>query len=73
MTSPLRKGAQVRWNWGSGTAEGKVEEVFTAPVSRTIKGKRIRRNASAEKPAYLVKQEDRDRALKSHGELERDG
>jgi hypothetical protein len=65
----LRKGALVRWNWGSGTAEGKVEEVFTAPVSRTIKGKRIRRNASPGKPAYLVKQDDGDRALKSHREL----
>lgn len=71
MTSPLRKGALVRWNWGSGTAEGKIEEVFTAPVSRTIKGKRIRRNASTEKPAYLVRQDDGDRALKSDSELER--
>jgi hypothetical protein len=65
----LRKGAPVHWSWGDGKAEGKVEEVFTAPVSRTIKGKRIRRNASKEKPAYLVKQADGDRALKSHGEL----
>lgn len=69
MTSPLRKGAQVRWNWGSGTAEGKVEEVFTAPVGRTIKGKRIRRNASPERPTYLLRQADGDRALKSHSEL----
>ncbi|PZN93720.1 MAG: DUF2945 domain-containing protein [Hyphomicrobiales bacterium] len=72
MTDPLRKGTAVRWNWGSGTAEGKVEEVFTRPVSRTIKGKRIRRNGSQEKPAYLVKQEDGDRVLKSHGELKSD-
>ena len=71
MTSPLRKGAQVQWNWGSFTAEGTIEAVFTAPVSRTIKGTRIRRNASPDKPAYLVRQEDGDRALKSHGELER--
>ncbi len=71
MTSPLRKGAQVRWSRGSGTAEGTVEEVFTVPVDRSIKGKRIRRNASPEKPADLVKQDDGDRALKSHGELKR--
>jgi len=71
MTSPLRKGAQVRWNWGGGTAEGTVEEVFTAPVNRSIKGKRIRRNASPEKPAYRAKQDDGDRALKSHRELKR--
>lgn len=71
MTSPLRKGAAVRWNWGAGAAEGKVAEVFTRPVSRTIKGKRIRRNASPEKPAYLVTQDDGGKALKSHSELER--
>jgi hypothetical protein len=70
MTTPLRKGAAVKWHWGSGTAEGEVAEVFTRKVSRTIKGKRIRRNASAEKPAYLVTQADGGRALKSHSELE---
>ncbi len=71
MTTPLRKGAAVKWHWGSGTAEGKVEEVFTRSVSRTIKGKRIRRNGSEEKPAYLVVQEDGGKVLKSHSELEK--
>lgn len=70
MTAKLRKGASVRWHWGNGTAEGKVEEVFTKPVSRTIKGKRITRKASEEKPAYLVVQADGDKALKSARELE---
>ncbi len=70
MTSPLRKGTAVRWHWGSGTAEGEVEAVFTKPVSRMIKGKRIHRNASEEKPAYLVRQEDGARVLKSQSELE---
>lgn len=73
MTTPLRKGAAVKWRWGDGTAQGKVAEVFTRPVSRTIKGARIRRKASPEKPAYLVTQEDGGRALKSHSELDRDG
>lgn len=72
MTTAYRKGASVSWSWGQGTAEGTVDEVFKKPVSRTIKGKRIRRNASEEKPAYLVKQADGARALKSHSELERD-
>lgn len=70
MTSKLRTGSAVRWHWGNGTAEGEVESVFTKPVSRTIKGKRIRRNASEEKPAYLVRQADGAKALKSQSELE---
>jgi len=70
MTKPLREGAKVTWRWGAHTAEGTVAEAFTRTVSRTIKGKRIRRKGSAEEPVYLVKQEDGGRALKSHSELE---
>lgn len=64
-----RKGAKVTWNWGPGTAEGKVAESFTGDVERTIKGKTIKRKASKEEPAYLIEQEDGDRVLKSHSEL----
>lgn len=70
MTERYRKGQAVSWSWGTGEAHGKVEDVFTRPVSRTIKGKRIKRNASRGKPAYLVRQKDGARALKSHTELE---
>ena len=70
MTKTLRTGASVRWHWGSGTARGRIEEVFLRPVSRTIKGKRIRRNASDARPAYLVRQADGATALKSHSEVE---
>lgn len=65
------RGTRVRWNWASGTGEGKVRDVFTEPVERTIKGSTIRRNASEDEPAYLIEQEDGDRVLKSHSELEK--
>lgn len=65
----LQVGAKVQWHWGTGTAEGTVREVFEKPVSKVIKGKRIRRNASFEKPAYLVVQDDVDKVLKSQSEL----
>lgn len=65
----FRKGTKVEWKWGSGTATGKVAESFTEDVERTIKGAPIKRKASKEEPAYLVEQEDGDRALKSHSEL----
>ena len=64
-----RKGTEVSWSWGSGTATGKVQETFTEKVTRTIKGTEVTRNASDDEPAYLVEQEDGDRVLKSESEL----
>ncbi|RZA17354.1 MAG: DUF2945 domain-containing protein [Proteobacteria bacterium] len=65
----FKKGESVTWNWGSGTARGKVTEVFTEKVTRRIKGKAITRNATEDDPAYLVTQDDGDRVLKSGSEL----
>lgn len=67
----LAKGDEVEWKWGTGTAQGTVAEVFTEKVTRTIRGKDITRNASADEPAYLVRQIDGDTALKSASELTR--
>lgn len=67
------KGDRVRWNWGNGTGEGAVEEVFTEKVTREIKGSEVTRNADAENPAYLIMQDDGDRVLKSGSELEAAG
>ncbi|OZC03915.1 DUF2945 domain-containing protein [Rubricoccus marinus] len=63
------KGDHVEWNWGSGTAEGTVQETFTSEVTRTIKGNEVTRNATEDNPAYLIEQEDGDRVLKSESEL----
>lgn len=62
---------RVKWSWGKGTGEGKVREVFTERVTRTIKGSEVTRNASDDNPAYLIEQDDGDEVLKSHSELER--
>ncbi len=69
MADGLRKGTRVKWKWGASEAEGKVADIFTGKVTRTIKGKEITRNASADEPAYLVRQDDGDEALKSASEL----
>ncbi len=66
---PFDKGTRVEWTWGRGTGEGFVDEVFTEPVERTIKGARVRRNASEQTPAYLIRQDDGGSVLKSHSEL----
>ncbi|RWX78997.1 DUF2945 domain-containing protein [Neorhizobium lilium] len=67
----IKVGNEVEWKWGRGKAEGEVTEKFTKDVERTIKGKTIKRKADAEKPAFLVKQEDGDRVLKSQSELKK--
>jgi hypothetical protein len=73
MTETLKKGDSVEWKFGKGKAEGKVEQTFTDEVTRKIKGKEITRKASDDKPAYLVKQDDGDKALKSATELKKKG
>lgn len=65
----FRVGSKVEWDWGNGTATGKIIESFTEPVERTIKGSKVKRNADTENPAYLIEQDDGDRVLKSHSEL----
>ncbi|MEM9734494.1 MAG: DUF2945 domain-containing protein [Pseudomonadota bacterium] len=62
-------GAKVEWNWGNGKGSGKIDEVFTEKVTRTIKGNEVTRDASNDEPAYLITQEDGDRVLKSHSEV----
>ena len=65
----MKKGDKVHWNYANGKAAGVIEEIFFEPVEKTIKGSKIKRNASKEEPAYLVKQEDGDKVLKSKSEL----
>lgn len=67
----MKVGDRVRWNWGSGQAEGRVAERFERRVSRTLKGSRIVRNGSKDDPALLIEQEDGDRVLKLSSEVER--
>lgn len=67
----INVGNEVEWKWGRGKGEGKVAEKFTEDVVRKIKGKTIKRKADAKEPAFLVKQEDGNRVLKSQSELKK--
>jgi hypothetical protein len=69
MSDRYRNGQTVRWHWGSGTAEGKVEDHFERRVQRTIKGSKIVRNGTKDNPAYLIVQEDGAKVLKRGSEL----
>lgn len=62
-------GTKVRWKWSGGTVDGVVEEIYEGPVEREIKGSMIKRNGSVEKPAYLVRSEKGNFALKLQTEL----
>jgi len=69
MSKGYSKGTKVKWDWGNGTATGKIETVYTSDTTRTIKGTEVTRNASDDKPAYYIKQDDGDAVLKSHSEV----
>ncbi|MFN3944990.1 MAG: DUF2945 domain-containing protein [Allosphingosinicella sp.] len=70
MSNAHAKGSKVRWNWGSGTAEGKIAERFERRVQRTLKGSKVVRNGSKDDPAYLIEQEDGTKVLKLGSELD---
>jgi len=71
MTDRLRKGSNVTRIWDAHEAHGKVVEIFTRRVQRTIAGARIVRNATPEERAYFIEQADGGRVLKSQSELRR--
>lgn len=62
-------GTNVEWDWGKGTATGKIVETYHSKVILTLKGSEITRNASDDEPAYRIKQDDGDEVLKSGGEI----
>lgn len=65
----FRKNSKVEWSWLGKSIAGVVEEVFVESVTQTIKGKKITRHGSKEKPAYLVRSEAGNLALKLETEL----
>ena len=71
MSKAYNVGTKVEWKWGNGKATGKVDESFTEDVTRTIDGNEVTRKASTDSPAYLIKQDDGDRVLKSRSEIQK--
>ncbi len=59
----------VEWDWGTGTATGRIEERFERQVKRTIKGSEIIRHGDADNPAYLIEQDDGGKVLKLGSEI----
>lgn len=69
MKSKFKVGTKIEWKWLGSVIDGVVEEVYFEPIVKEIKGKRIKRNGSPARPAYLVRSEAGNIALKLETEL----
>ncbi|MEM8832636.1 MAG: DUF2945 domain-containing protein [Cyanobacteria bacterium P01_G01_bin.19] len=65
----IKHNSPVSWDWGNGTAEGKVKEIHREEITKTIKGSTVTRNGTQDNPAYLIEQEDGTEVLKLRSEL----
>jgi hypothetical protein len=65
----FKKSSKVQWKWLGRSINGTVEEVFKSSITKTIKGKKITRHGTDEKPAYFVKSDAGNLALKLQTEL----
>jgi hypothetical protein len=63
------EGNAVEWDWGDGTASGKVQSIFPERTTRTIKGTKVTRNGTQDDPALYIKQDDGDAVLKLASEV----
>ena len=66
----FRVGSKIQWKWAGSTILGTVEEIFKESVTKIIKTKKITRHGSPEKPAYLVRSESGNLALKLLSEIQ---
>ena len=67
----IRKGTEVQWKWGSGSAKGKVENTYEKSVTRKIEGNEVTRNGSKDDKALYIKLDDGSEVLKLESEVKR--
>lgn len=69
MGKAYQTNTKVHWQWGNGTAEGYIREVFREKITKVIKGSEITRNGSEDNPAYVIEQQDGGKVVKLHSEI----
>lgn len=67
----VKKGDSVRWKYAGSHAEGKVVEIHKEEIEKTIKGTKVKRNGSADNPALVIEQDDKQLVLKLQSEVEK--
>ena len=67
----IQKGSTVKWEWGNGTAQGKVKETYSEEVTKTIDGSEITRKGEQGNKALLIEQDDGSQVLKLEEEVEK--
>lgn len=67
----IREGSNVKWEWGNGTATGKVISTFTKEVTKQIDGSDITRKGEEGNKALYIEQEDGSKVLKLESEVEK--
>lgn len=65
----IRKGSNVKWSWGNGTATGKVISSYTKKVTKEIEGSKITREGEEGNKALFIEQEDGSKVLKLESEV----
>jgi N-methylhydantoinase B/oxoprolinase/acetone carboxylase alpha subunit len=65
----VKKGDHVEFSYAGHKGGGEVTAVHKSDVQRTIKGKKIKREASKEEPAVEIKTDKGGRNLKSASEI----
>ena len=67
----IREGSKVKWEWGNGSATGKVQETYTEEVTKTIKGNKVTRKGESGNKALYIKQDDGGHVLKLESEVKK--
>lgn len=67
----IREGSSVKWEWGNGTATGKVISTYTEEVTKQIDGSEITRKGEEGDKALYIEQEDGSKVLKLESEVEK--
>ena len=64
-------GDKVWWKGMGQEIDGTIKDIFTHKITLEIKGEKITRNGSVEKPAYLLESDAGELSLKLMSEIEK--
>jgi len=67
----IQTGDMVAWNRGNGQGKGKVTQIYTTKITKTIEGSDVTRSATDDETALLIEQKGGNQVLKSCTEVEK--